>query len=91
MEPDPNNPETLVVVSSDFEASLIVQELAGCEIEAIATGDHTAGFRADAPGSVTIFVKNSDLEKAKLVMAEYEQDAGQFDWSSIDVGLPEDL
>ncbi len=91
MDSDPDSPETLLVVSSDFEASLIIQELASCEIEALSTLDNTAGLRTDAPGSVTIFVKNADLEKAKLVMVDYEKNVGKVDWSSIDVGLPEDV
>jgi hypothetical protein len=65
--------ETLDVVArvvSEIEASLIVQHLADFDIEARAIGGFTAGFRAEAPGTVAVLVKHSDLLRAQEALAE---------------------
>jgi len=65
--------ETLDVVAqvtTDVEASLIVQFLADRGIEARAVGGYTAGFRAEAPGNVSVLVKHSDLAIAREALAE---------------------
>jgi hypothetical protein len=65
--------ETLDVVArvaSEIEASLIVQHLAGFDIEARAIGGFTAGFRAEAPGTVAVLVKHCDLARAQGALAE---------------------
>ena len=64
--------------------------LAGYDIEAFATGGATAGFKAEAPGSVQVLVRRADLERAERALAEIEKDEGEIDWSKIDVGEPED-
>ncbi len=62
MPSDPNNPEVLTFVRTDFEASAIVAALASRGIEASTTGVYTAGFRAEAPGNVNVIVKYGDLD-----------------------------
>ena len=54
------------------------------------TGGFTAGFKAEAPGSVQILVRSSDLDEAERALAEIRKDEGEIDWSQIDVGQPED-
>ncbi len=90
MSTDPNNPEVVTSVRSDIEAVSIVSALSACGIEATTTGSYTAGFRAEAPGYINVIVKYADLDRAKQVLAEIEQDQPDFDWSQVDVGEPDE-
>lgn len=90
MTTDPNNPEILVRVSTEAEAAAIVTELAAGGIEASATGGFTAGFRAEAPGEVSVVVRQADLAKAKQTLAGLDENQTDIDWSQVDVGAPED-
>ena len=90
MTTDPNNPEVLVSVPSDVEAAGIVAELAARGVQASTTGDYTAGFRAEAPGQVSVVVRRADLDQAKRTLAEIEKDQAEIDWSQVDVGEPDD-
>jgi hypothetical protein len=89
MSCDPNGPCNLLSVSNEIEAASIVTALAACNIEAFTVGGFTSGFKAEAPGNVQILVRNSDLERAKAALAEIQQDEGEVDWSTVDVGEPE--
>ena len=90
MTTDPNSPEVLVSVPSDVEAAAIVSALAARGVEASTTGDYTAGFRAEAPGQVSVTVRHSDLDQARRTLAEIEKDRTEIDWSQVDVGEPGD-
>ena len=65
-----NNPTTLTRVPTEQEAAMIVAALADLGIEAHATGDITAGFRAGAPGYVQIQVRAVDLPQARQALLE---------------------
>ena len=66
---DPNNqPETLMRVGNEMEAAMIVSTLAAENIDATSTGDFTAGFRAEAPGDVSVLVRSSDLDRARKAL-----------------------
>ena len=54
------------------------------------TGRFTSGFRAEAPGRLQIVVRRSDLDQAQQALAEIREDQGKIDWSTIDVGDPEE-
>jgi hypothetical protein len=69
MAAERENLEVLCRVTTEMEASLIVQLLADCDIDARAVGGFTAGFRAEAPGDVSVLVKQSDLAAAKEALA----------------------
>ncbi len=90
MTTDPNNPEVLVSVPSDVEAAAIVAALAERGVQASTTGGYTAGFRAEAPGQVSVVVRYADLDQAQLTLAEIKRDQAEIDWSQVDVGKPED-
>ena len=60
-----NNPETLVSVSNDLEAAMIVSALAAQGVDASTAGDFTSGFRAEAPGIVKVIVRRADLTRAR--------------------------
>jgi len=85
MTADPNRPEKLLSVRTEIEATAIVTALAEYDIEAFAAGGYTAGFRAEAPGFVTVLVKHADLDRAKQAVAEIRQQQGDFDWSKVDL------
>ena len=67
-----NQPETLISVTSDLEAAMIVSALAAHDIDATTTGGYTAGFRAEAPGEVSVLVRSSDLPAAQLLLREFD-------------------
>jgi len=83
-------PCTLLSVANEVEAGGIVTALAEYDIEAFATGGFTSGFKAEAPGNVQIVVRQSDLERAVLALARIREEQGEIDWSTVDVGEPEE-
>jgi hypothetical protein len=85
MTPDPDQPTVLASVPSDVEAAVIVTLLAANGIEAIVTGEHTAAFRAEAPGLVQVVVRGKDLPVARRVL-ESSAERTAIDWSQVDVG-----
>jgi hypothetical protein len=60
--------EVLARVANEIEASLIVQCLGNHGITARAVGGFTSGFRAEAPGDVSVLVMSGDLARAKNVL-----------------------
>lgn len=90
MNTDPNSPEKLVTVPTDIEAGALITALAAYGVEANSTGGYTAGFRAEAPGSVQIWVRRQDLEKARAALEKIDQSSEEIDWSQVDVGKPDD-
>jgi hypothetical protein len=90
MDSDADDLQTLTTVTTDFEASAIVSALEAEDIRARAVGGYTAGFRAEAPGSVSVIVAEADLERAKKVLDELRRHGAEVDWSQVDVERPED-
>ena len=90
MTTDPNSPEVLKSVPSELEAMTIVSALANRGVKASTTGVYTAGFRAESPGEVHVTVKHEDLERAREIISQIEQEKTVLDWSQIDVGEPEE-
>jgi len=85
-----NSPCALLSAANEIEAAGVVTALAEYGIEASVTGGFTSGFKAEAPGSIQVLVRRSDLDRAKLALAEIREDRGKIDWSAIDVGEPEE-
>lgn len=90
MVDDPHSPTVVASVPSDVEAGTLVSVLDSHGIEARATGGFTAGFRAEAPGTVQVIVRREDEPQARAVLAEIQQQKAQIDWSQVDVGDPEE-
>jgi hypothetical protein len=90
MDLDSEKLKTLTIVSNDLEASAIVSALEDEGIRARAVGGFTAGFRAEAPGGVSVVVTESDLDRAKIVLADLRQRGAGVDWEQVDVERPED-
>ena len=86
---DPNNPTTLTRFASEIEAASILSALAENGIQATTTGSFTIGFRADAPGDLTVVVRRCDLQRALEVLAEVDAARKDIDWSAVDVGEPD--
>ena len=76
----------LVGARHETEAAVIVAALADHGIRAVATGDFTLGFRAEAPGDVSVLVDSEDLERAKHALEEIRRESRSIDWSTIDTG-----
>ena len=68
---DADSPVQLATVLNEMFAAPIIGALAAEGIEAHAVGGFTAGFLAEAPGSVQIMVKYSDLDSAQVVLERY--------------------
>ena len=73
MSDDTNTLEVVARVTTEAEASLIVQCLTNQGITARAVGGFTSGFRAEAPGDVSVLVMSGDLERAKKIVAAAQQ------------------
>jgi len=84
-----NNPTTLAQYCSEVEAAAILAALSESGIQGTTTGSFTTGFQAEAPGDVTVVVRQSDLPRALEVLAELETVKKDIDWGSVDVGEPE--
>ncbi len=86
---DPNGPVTLARFTSEIDAVAILAALAEIGIQGTTTGSFTAGFLTEAPGDVSVIVRQSDLPRALEVLAELQSTKNDVDWSAIDVGEPE--
>jgi hypothetical protein len=90
MSLDPNGPCTLLSAATEIEAAGIVTALADYDVEASTVGGFTSGYKAEAPGSVQILVRRSDLDRARLALADIRKNRSAIDWSTIDVGEPDE-
>ncbi|MEM1329936.1 MAG: DUF2007 domain-containing protein [Planctomycetota bacterium] len=62
-------PVRLGSFKNEFEASLAKNALAEAGIPCELVGQLTAGFRAEAPGSVSLLVRSQDAELAREILA----------------------
>ena len=87
---DSNPPQdklvTLAFFAGEIEATLVANELKNLGIPAEASGTLTAGFRAEAPGSVKVLVREQDFTEAKQILDDYTRSRQEIDWDSVDVG-----
>lgn len=81
-------PVTLCQLASEGEAHLVVGMLEAAGVPARAVGGFIAGFRAEIPATVAVLVDEGDLATARRLLAEHHKQAGNIDWSRIDVGEP---
>jgi len=58
-------------MASEWEANLLVHRLEDEGVRASATGGYTAGFIAEAPGAVGIFVDSRDETRARGIIRGY--------------------
>ena len=75
MVPDANEPVVLTTVSTEARAALIVSALDNCGVQAQLEGALTSAFRAEAPGSVRILVRRTDLQRAQEALRAIEAGA----------------
>ena len=80
---------TLATFNGEIAAEMLAAELRNAGIPAQASGTLTAGFRAEAPGSVQVLVHEPRLEEARRFMDDYLQSKEDIDWDQVDVGEPE--
>ncbi len=74
---DHKDAEKLVTVArrpSEAGATVLVSVLADAGIRAVATGGFTSGFKAEAPGWVSVQTLESDAPRARQVLAEVQFD-----------------
>lgn len=84
-----NNPDQLKALSStpdESRAAMIIAALKDRGIDAVAEGGLTSGFRAETFGEVKIMVRQEDLERAGLALAEFKEAMRDIDWDNVDVG-----
>ena len=67
-ERDPLSPRVLLSVRSEMEAAFWVDRLRQSGVRAMAVGENTAGFRAEAPGLVKVVVPRHDYDRAKTLL-----------------------
>jgi Putative prokaryotic signal transducing protein len=88
MNLDDENLVKLTTVPGEFEATAIVSALEAEGIKARTVGGFTAGFRAEAPGGVSVVVLEDDLPRAKQIFADLKAHGAGIDWSQVDVDDP---
>ena len=74
---DHKDDEKLVMVArrpGEAGAAVLVSVLGDAGIRAVATGGFTSGFRAEAPGWVSVQTLESDAERARQILAELKID-----------------
>lgn len=76
----------LTSVPNEQQSALIVCTLNDQGIEAKTEGEFTAGFKAEAPGDVKIFVRAEDAVMAKSILEDSSKQFTDEDWENIDVG-----
>lgn len=76
----------LTSVPTEMEAGVIVAELERHGIRATMTGVHTANFRAEAPGQVSVLVDSRDLDLARATLVALQEEQRQIDWSHEEFG-----
>ena len=76
--------ETVIVtqVDNELEAAMLIDALKEENINAASAGGLTAGFRAEAPGGVNILVHQKDVETARVVMENFNNEHFNIDWDS---------
>ena len=70
MSQDPDAPQVAAKAANEVEAAIIVAALEAQGIQAQAVGVFASTFRAEAPGDVSIVVRQRDLARARQVLAE---------------------
>ena len=68
-------PVLLTTVLNEAEAAVLLAALDARGIEAEMVGGLTSGFKAEAPGNVSILVAQNRLEEARRALAEIEAEA----------------
>ena len=91
MSDQSNSPCALLSAANEIEAAGIVTALAEYGIVASTTRRVHVGHEAEAPGKIQVLVRRPDLDRAKLALAEIQQDEGKIDWSEDSMsGHPEE-
>jgi hypothetical protein len=90
MNLDDENLCKLTTVFGEYEATAIVSALEAEGIRAQTVGGLTAGFRAEAPGGVSVVVLENDLPRAKQILADLREHGAGIDWSQVDVDDPDE-
>ena len=81
--------EVLVRVLNEIEATVIANALESEGIESSLAGVHTASFRTEASGLVSLLVRQEDVNRARQILDELKSEVPGIDWENIDVGQPE--
>jgi hypothetical protein len=90
---EPEHPEPSEVLTSrpnEMEASIVAGALEAEGIRARLSGDYTAGLRVGVPGWVQVLVFDEDLDRAREILEQVQEENDHIDWSQVDVGEPED-
>lgn len=83
---DPQNPEVLIAVGTESEASAIANALAERGLAAQVVGGVISGFKAEAPATVNVLVARRDLDRARMALAAIRKEDAAINWSELDVG-----
>lgn len=85
MSVDSTRLKVLASLTNEFEAAALVNALANQGIRAKAVGEYTSGFRAEAPGGVSVVVRQDDYPQAEKVLAGVQSEGAEIDWSEVDI------
>lgn len=75
--PDPDSTVILTTTRTEVEAQLLLAKLDAAGIRAEASGGLSSGMRTEAPGEVRILVLARDLDEARRVLRQHDEDPDQ--------------
>lgn len=81
---DDREPIEVARFAHEAAAAALVAALTEQGVQAMTVGDFTAGFRAECPGEVGVYVRRADLSAAQSALASAQQTAAEIDWSQVD-------
>ena len=84
---DHKDNENLVMVArrpSEAGAAVLVSVLGDAGIRAVATGGFTSGFKAEAPGWISVQTLESDADRARQILAELKAEPVEWPGDVID-------
>lgn len=73
MQEDADRPVILTTAASEGEAAIIVAALEEEGFKVEMSGQLTSGFRAEAPGTVRVLVRQGDLDAARRALDELRE------------------
>lgn len=93
MTTDPDTLVDVISARSEFEASVMVEALKARDIPAfsIANAGMTLQWEVAASSPFRVSVRRKDVETAKEILRSLKADSVDIDWSTVDVGVSQDV
>ena len=81
-----SRPVQLASLRDAIEASTLVSFLESHGIHAELVGEFTSNFQVEIDSDAKVVVKENDIERARDLLARWEEERAAIDWSNVDTG-----